>query len=85
MMNFGNLPINEAIERYFEKNDALKRGDLATLQALKSTYPQLFESKTVQEIEIILDYIGALMQNPNFKRRYDSYCRDKVREKLTLI
>lgn len=86
-MVFGGLSVDDAIRLYFQKRDAIKRGDLATLREIKNNYPQLFNGPAEQEIIILLDYVTKLRQNPDFQKRYSDYCknREKAAKDFALI
>lgn len=84
-MVFGDLPINDAIILYFEKHDALNRGDFIKLKEMREQYPQLFLPQTEHEIQSLLNYIAKLRRDPAFQQRYKSFCKAKLKEKLTVI
>lgn len=84
-MNFDDLPVDDAIKLFFEKNDAIKRGDFMLLQRLKTSHPQLFEQKTIAGIKSLLNYFEQLRANPDFQRRYDAFCKEKLKNSLIII
>lgn len=84
-MLFGGLSIEDAITYYFEKHDAVKRGDFELVKNLKQQYPQLFNEQVIQEIENFIRYLTMLQLNPDFQKRYKEFLRDKAREKFTVV
>ena len=81
----GDLSVADAIRLYFEKYDAIKRGDFALLAQLKNDHPVLFQEKALQEIQSIISYVVSLQKNRDFQKRYEMFCREKAKEKFTLI
>lgn len=84
-MLFGGLSIEEAITLYFQKLDAIKRGDFESTKQLKNQHPEIFNQQVVDEIERVIRYIGTLQLNPDFRRRYEAFRREKIKEKLTIV
>lgn len=84
-MLFGGLSMEDAIRLYFEKQDALKRGDLVALSKLRQTAPTLFHKKTEEDIKVILAYVTALQRLPDFKQRYADFLRQKTKNSLSVI
>ena len=84
-MIFNELSVNDAIKLYFEKHDALRRGDFSTIKKLRQLYPQLFLASTDKEIEYVLNHVDMLKRNPEFQRQYVEFCKTKAKEKFTLI
>lgn len=84
-MLFGGLSLEEAIRLYFEKRDALHRGDITKLNELRKAHPSLFVAKTTADIEIVLDYISSIQRLPDFKQRYADFRRNKQQHCLKVI
>jgi hypothetical protein len=84
-MLFGGLLMEDAIRLYFEKRDAIYRGDLTKLNQLRKAHPNLFLAKTIEEIEAVLDYVASIQRHPDFKQRYADYLRNKQQRCIKVI
>lgn len=84
-MSFGNLTMEDAITFYFQKYDAIRRGDFALVKQLKEQCPDIFNEKIIHEIESFINYLTILQLNPDFQKRYEAFKRQKAKEKFKVI
>lgn len=81
MQSIDELPINLAIELYYEKHQAMRQGNLERLIAMKQQYPSLFTKEQDHEIRDIILYAKEFQKTP----RYEALRRMALEEKLAVI
>lgn len=81
MQSVDEMPINLAIELYYEKHQALRQGNLERLIELKQQHPSLFIKEKDHEIRDIILYAKEFQKTP----RYDELRRLALEEKLAVV
>jgi hypothetical protein len=75
------MSTSDAIELYYEKHEALHRGDIKKLIALKNQCPELFIEENDKQIRELIEYAKKFQSSEHYKE----LCRLELKEKLTLI
>lgn len=81
MQSIGDMPINQAIELYFEKHHALREGDMMRLIDLKKQCPALFIKENDEEIRDLIMYAKEFELSP----RYQKLRRLLLKEQLKIV
>ena len=81
MQSIDEMPINVAIELYYEKHQAMRQGNLERLIVMKQQYPSLFIKEKDHEIRDIILYAKEFQKTP----RYEEVRRLALEEKLAVI
>jgi hypothetical protein len=81
MKSLDDLPLNEAIEMYYEKHHAVKIGDLDKLRELKGKCPDLFDAKKENSLRELIEYAKKFANTS----RYKELRRQDVKNKLSII
>lgn len=74
MQSLYGMPIDQAIELYYEKHHALRHGDMTKLIALKRQYPAIFNKKMDSEILGIIQYAKEFQKT----KRYQELCKQEL-------
>lgn len=75
------LPVNLAIELYFEKHHAIRAGDMMKLIALKKAHPEIFDKNKDQEIHDLIKYAKKFEGS----ERYKELLKLEMKEKLSIL
>mgnify|MGYP001222626635 CR=1 FL=1 len=78
MSKFSNIPIEQAIELYYQKHHAIQHGQLETLIALKRTFPEIFDKKFDTEIRDLVLYAKKFEQSARYKELRKSLMLEKL-------
>ena len=81
MKTLDEIPINQAIEIYFEKHHALRRGDLVKLIELKKQYPIMFEREKDRQIRDMILYAKSFQKT----ERYEELRKLMLKDTLTVV
>ncbi|HTM63290.1 MAG TPA: hypothetical protein VL360_02165 [Gammaproteobacteria bacterium] len=81
MVKFADIPIEQAIELYYEKLNAMRNGDLTTLINLKKSYPDIFNKEIEKQVLDIIRYAKEFEASP----RYKELRRMMLQEQLKII
>lgn len=76
-----DMPVNDAIELYYEKHHALRHGDMAKLIELKTKCPEIFDNEKDRQIRNMIQHAKEFRES----ERYNELWRQVMRDKLTLI
>lgn len=81
MLPLDDMPINDAIELYYEKHDAIRRGDMEKLIVLKEKHPQIFDKENDVQIRNIIEYAQEFQKSD----RYKELLRLEMKGKLSIV
>ena len=81
MTRLDDLGLNEAIELYYEKRDALRRGDLNHLLAMRKKCPDLFDKEKEAQIWDVIEHAMIFQKSARFRELK----RELMREKFSVI
>ena len=81
MQSLDDMPINLAIELYYEKHHAMQNGDISKLIELKKKYPAIFNKQKDREIRDLILYAKTFEKS----ERYNELRRIALQEKLSVI
>lgn len=81
MTNIDELPFNDVIALFYEKNQAIREADMTKLIELRNKWPQLFDKEKEAQIRDIIDYAKAFQASD----RYKELRRLELKEKLSII
>ena len=81
MQTLDDLPIDLAIELYYEKHHAIRQGNMSKLIELKKQYPEIFDKVKDREIRDIILYAKKFQQTD----RYKELRRLALQEQLSVI
>jgi hypothetical protein len=81
MQRLDEMPVNEAITMYYEKPDALRRGDIVKLLELKNKCPEIFDKIKDAEIFDMIEYANEFKKTD----RYNELSRQLVKDTLSII
>lgn len=76
-----DMPINDAIEIYYEKHSALRDGNISKLISLKKKCPDIFDKEKDDQLRDMIQYAQEFQASP----RYRELWRQEMREKLSVI
>lgn len=62
MKSLDEMPVNDAIRLYYEKQHAIRQSDMSALVELKNECPDLFDSKNEAQICNIIEYAKITMR-----------------------
>lgn len=80
-MILDEMPINDAIELYYEKHHALRQGDMAQLIDLKNKCPEIFDKNNDAQMREMIEYAKEFQASD----RYKELRRLELKEKLSII
>lgn len=80
-MVLDEMPVNDVIQIYTEKHDAMHQGDMVKLLELKNKYPCLFDKEKDAQIYNMIRYAEAFQGS----ERYRELKRIEMKEKLFII
>lgn len=81
MQSVDEMPLNQAIELYYEKHHALRNGDLIKLIDMKKEYPDIFDKVKDKQICDIIAYAKRFEQSEQYKELR----KMMLKEMLTII
>ncbi len=81
MKSLDEMSLNDAIMLYYEKHDALLKGNMKQLIELKNTCPDIFDKEKDSQIREMIDYAKAFQTTD----RYKELRRLCLKEKLTIV
>lgn len=81
MKTIDEMPINDAIQLYYEKQHAIQAGDINALIKIKKECPELFDPQKEAALRDIIEYAKQFQASD----RYKELSRDLVKEKLKVI
>ena len=76
-----DMPVNDAIELYYEKHHALRHGDMVKLIELKTKCPEIFDKEKDRQIRDMIQHAKEFRASD----RCSELWRQVMRDKLTLI
>lgn len=81
MTSLDDLALNEAIALYYEKRDALRKGDMNRLLAIRKKCPDLFDKKKEAQVCEVIEHALIFQKSA----RYREMKKAMFREKFSLI
>ncbi|MHB1221119.1 MAG: hypothetical protein ACYC0J_03915 [Gammaproteobacteria bacterium] len=75
------MSLNDAITLYYEKLNALKKGDIQHLILLRRKYPDLFNKEKEAQILDVIQYAKDFQTT----QRYKELKRQDIRKRLSII
>lgn len=81
MKSLDDMPVNEAIALFYEKQQAMKEGNMIKLLAIKNECPEMFNKEKEAQLRDMIEYAKAFQASD----RYKELRRMEVREKLSVI
>ena len=81
MQSVDEMPVNQAIELYYEKHHALRQGNLIKLIEMKKQYPEIFDKTKDRQISDLIVYAKRFEQSDQYKQMR----RLMLKEMLTII
>lgn len=73
-----DMPINQAIELYYTKHDAMRKGDLSALIAMKKQHPEIFSKEMDKQIRDIITYAKEFEASPRYKELRKMLLEDQL-------
>lgn len=68
MANYDDLPVNQAIELYYEKHYALRTGNLTRLIEMKNEHPEIFNKEKDRQIRELILYAKAFEKSERYQQ-----------------
>lgn len=81
MKSLDEMPVNDAIEIYYEKHHALREGNMVKLLELKTKCPEIFDPEKDAQIRDMIDCAKEFQASG----RYKELCRLEMKSKLIVI
>lgn len=81
MASVDDMPVNQAIELYYEKHHALRQGDMMKLIEMKKQHPDIFDKLKDGQIRNMIDYAKQFEKSA----RYKELRKMMMKEMLTII
>lgn len=81
MNTIDDMPVNQAIELYYEKHDAMRKGDMQRLIALKKQHPGIFNKEMDKQVYDIIVYAKEFQSSA----RYKELRKMMLQEQITVI
>lgn len=81
MNTINEMPIDQAIELYYIKHDAMRKGDITSLINLKKQHPDIFSKEMDKQIRDIITYAKEFEASP----RYQELRKMMLQDQLTII
>ena len=81
MNTINEMPLDQAIELYYVKHDAMRKGDMLTLINLKKQHPDIFSKEMDKQIRDIITYAKEFEASP----RYKELRKMMLQDQLTII
>lgn len=78
MQTINNMPLDQAIELYYLKHDALRKGNLEVLIQLKKEHPELFSKDMDKQIRDIIAYAKEFAASPRYKELQKMLLEDQL-------
>lgn len=78
MQTINNMPLDQAIELYYLKHDALRKGNLEVLIQLKKEHPELFSKDMDKQIRDIITYAKEFAASPRYKELQKMLLEDQL-------
>ncbi len=81
MQSLDDMPVNDAIELYYEKHHAMRQGDLKKLLELKNRCPEIFDKEKDEQLRDMIDYCKEFQETDRYKELH----RMELRKKFSLV
>lgn len=80
MDTLNGMPLNLAIELYYEKHHALRNANLEKLIAMKKAQPQIFNKQMDEEIRNIIAYAKEFQKTERYQELKNAALHDTFEE-----
>jgi hypothetical protein len=81
MKSLDEMPVNDAIALFYEKQHAMREGNMMKLLEIKNKCPEMFVKEKEAQLADMIEYAKAFQESD----RYKELRRMELREKLSVI
>lgn len=78
MNTINEMPLDQAIELYYIKHDAMRKGDMTALINLKKQHPDIFSKEMDKQIRDIITYAKEFEASPRYKELRKMMLQDQL-------